>query len=306
MKNFWKMIIVMVVFSLFLMTSGGFAFMDINNPVYNDHPVDQTVSNIGNSPVDINNRNTNTNINNVRNDNRDTNINGQAQKTEVINIDEKEYINPANIEFPGLITITDDKGNGKKFMSFADMVRVTPVITKSNVDFMKATHKGDTYVEIRNTVAKADTPSTAIKFSVEGLDTDTYEYVLVALGSVASEDDGTISPDCLVDIFVGSAIFGATDVVPLSEGITKRLASSSVGIGLNFGSATESTMTTGGTGWSKGWSGHVKDPFHTFAAYKRTINKKEVKEKAAKIKAAKAERLVYLTGILDKIINAGS
>jgi hypothetical protein len=91
-----------------------------------------------------------------------------------------------------------------------------------------------------------------------------FEIDLLAVGAINSTQKNVISSDLLDYVLATAAKYGATHVQFLAEGTNTELQSSGWGIGLNYTKATDTSVSTGGTGFSTGWSGYQNLPWQQF------------------------------------------
>lgn len=112
-------------------------------------------------------------------------------------------------------------------------------------------------------VAKEDR-STSIICTKEVFDTTKVDLKLLAIGTINSSNKNIISSDLLEKVLYEAAAYGATHVQFLAEGTNTELQASGWGIGFSYTKANDSSVSTGGTGFSTGWAGYQNLPWQQF------------------------------------------
>ena len=95
-------------------------------------------------------------------------------------------------------------------------------------------------------------------------DTEKFEVVILAVGTVNSTNKNIISSDLLDKVLYEASLYGATHIQFLGEGTNTELQSSGWGIGLSYTKASDTSVSTGGTGFSTGWAGYHNLPWQQF------------------------------------------
>lgn len=112
-------------------------------------------------------------------------------------------------------------------------------------------------------VAAADR-SEVVVCTKEVFDINKVDLKLLAVGTVNSTNKNVISSDLLDKVLYTASLYGATHVQFLAEGTNTELQSSGWGVGFAYTKATDSSVSTGGTGFSTGWAGYQNLPWQQF------------------------------------------
>lgn len=118
-------------------------------------------------------------------------------------------------------------------------------------------------------VAKEDR-SKVVTCTKEVFDTTKVDLTLLAIGTINSTNKDVISSDLLDKVLYSASLYGATHIQFLAEGTNTELQSTGWGVGFAYTKATDSTLSTGGTGFSSGWAGYHNLPWQQFMFLKIT------------------------------------
>jgi len=101
-------------------------------------------------------------------------------------------------------------------------------------------------------------------------DKEKYEIILLAVGTVNATNKNMISSELLDKVLYEASKYGATHVQFLGEGTNTELSSGGWGIGLAYTKASDTSVSSGGTGFSTGWAGYNNLPWQQFFFLKVT------------------------------------
>lgn len=114
---------------------------------------------------------------------------------------------------------------------------------------------------------------------------------LLAIGAINSTNKNLLSSDLLDRILYEASTYGATHIQFLNEGTNTELSASSWGVGFAYTKAGESSIGSGGTGWTTGWSGYDNLPWQQFMFLKvsdpNAVADVEVKKEVSKVVTSK-------------------
>jgi hypothetical protein len=93
----------------------------------------------------------------------------------------------------------------------------------------------------------------------------------IAIGTVAATNRKSISADVLATAIVKAADRGANYIMFMAEGVNREIDAQGFGIGFNTtqaqiysGDNSKSNVSSGGLGYSRGWSGYIDYPWLQF------------------------------------------
>ncbi len=112
-------------------------------------------------------------------------------------------------------------------------------------------------------VAKED-QSKVIICTKKMFDKSKFKIKILGVGTINSSDKDVISSDLLDKVLYKASLYGATHIQFLGEGTNTELQSSGWGIGLSYTKASDTSVSTGGTGFSTGWAGYHNLPWQQF------------------------------------------
>jgi hypothetical protein len=95
-------------------------------------------------------------------------------------------------------------------------------------------------------------------------DKEKVEVKLLAVGTMNATNKKTISAKLLEYVLKEASLYGATHIQFLGEGTNTELSSGGWGIGLAYTKASDTAVSTGGTGFSTGWAGYNNLPWQQF------------------------------------------
>lgn len=202
-------------------------------------------------------------------------INATVDSHQTFEAGKRAFVNPGNVQYgvlPGYFG--DNSKPGHQFISLDKLMmyntrwKVAKKAWESGIDF--------DYTPYTQEVAK-DQRSEYITCTKTRFDPAKYDVQLLAVGTVSSSDKNIISSNLLSDVLYHASTFGATHVQFLAEGTNTELSSSGWGVGLAYTKATDTSVSSGGTGYSQGHSGYQNLPWQQFMFLKVTPKENNVK-----------------------------
>lgn len=185
------------------------------------------------------------------------------------NISEKGYPIQGNVPFAAMPGYFGDNNKpGHQFIPLAKLLMYnTDWEVKENYPLTRGNNLNIT--PHAKKVAKEDR-SKVVTCTKEVFDITKVELKLLAVGTVNSTNKDVISSDLLDKVIFEASKYGATHVQFMAEGTNTELQSSGWGIGFAYTKASDTTMSTGGTGFSTGWAGYQNLPWQQFMFLKIT------------------------------------
>lgn len=109
-----------------------------------------------------------------------------------------------------------------------------------------------------------DERSKTVTCTKDMFDKTKVDVTLLGVGAVNSTNKNTISSDLLDKVLYQASVYGATHIQFLAEGTNTELQSSGWGIGLAYTKASDTSISSGGTGYSQGSAGYQNLPWQQF------------------------------------------
>lgn len=179
----------------------------------------------------------------------------------------RPYPIPGQVEFSQLPGYFGDNNKpGHQFIPLDKLMMYDTTWYISDASEMlksKRTGKRSNFVGLVSEVS-ADQRSESIICTKMPIDKNLYEVRQLAFGTVNATNKDSISADVLARVLVDASKYGATHIQFLAEGTNTELLAEGFGVGFNYTKATDSSVSTGGTGWSKGWAGYQNLPWMQF------------------------------------------
>lgn len=140
----------------------------------------------------------------------------------------------------------------------------------------------------------AEEQSKVIICTKKMFDKEKVDVKVLGVGTMNSTNKDVISPDLLRNVLFEASTYGATHVQFLGEGTNTELSSTGWGIGISYTKASDTSVSSGGTGFSTGWSGYDNLPWMQFIFLKVTDPNAvaEIKVEAEKEIVVKANTIV--------------
>ena len=191
------------------------------------------------------------------------NASGTANNNQTFEASDRAYVVPGGVQYghmPGYFG--DNNKPGHQFISLDKLMMYN---TSWNI---KASYPNISGLKLNYTphtkkVAKADQTKVVI-CTKNMFDKTKFEVELLGVGTINSSDKDIISSDLLDKVLYNASLYGATHVQFLGEGTNTELQSSGWGIGLSYTKASDTSVSTGGTGFSTGWAGYHNLPWQQF------------------------------------------
>jgi hypothetical protein len=161
----------------------------------------------------------------------------------------------------------DNNRPGHQFIPLDKIIMYTPLWNMESARKMDSAKSWGKNLNITPLISKVDRDqrSQTILVTKEMMDTNKVNVWQLAFGTLNATNKNVISSDIFAGILVEASQYGATHIQFFAEGTNTELETEGFGIGLNYTKATDSSITTGGTGWSKGWAGYQNLPWLQFA-----------------------------------------
>lgn len=160
---------------------------------------------------------------------------------------------------------------GHQFISLQQLMMYTTEWSVEDAKTMlKDGTRGSVNLNISPLVAKVPVEERSVSVICIGdiLDKEKYDVQVLAVGTVNATNKRATSAKDLATAIKTASEYGATHIQFLGQGTNTELSSSGWGIGFNFTKATDSTVSTGGTGFSTGYSGYDNLPWQQFMLLK--------------------------------------
>ena len=196
---------------------------------------------------------------------------GQSIDDHSTNISEKAFPNQGGVGYgamPGYFG--DNNKPGHQFISLNKLMMYT---TSWNVEDAKAMIEGNSSkinLILAPLVKKVDSKeaTTTIICTKKAFDTDKFIVTQLGFGTVNAKNKNGISAFALAKALIKASEYGATHIQFLGEGTNTELSSGGWGIGLAYTKASDTSVSTGGTGFSTGWAGYNNLPWQQFIILK--------------------------------------
>lgn len=161
----------------------------------------------------------------------------------------------------------DNNKPGHQFIPLDKIIMYTPLWDMTSITMMDAENSWGENLNITPLIKKVDKEARSKQLLVTKsmMDLNKVKVWQLAFGTLNSTNEDILSSDLFAGILMEASKYGATHVQFFAEGTNTELETEGVGIGLNYTKATDSSVSTGGTGWSKGWSGYHNLPWLQFA-----------------------------------------
>lgn len=193
----------------------------------------------------------------------DVNAVGNANNNQTFEASDRAFPNQGGVGYgimPGYFG--DNNKPGHQFISLSKLMMYNtawkikdnyPETCKINLNL--TIHKAE--------VAKEDRSKVVI-CTKKMFDTEKYGVTLLAVGTVNATNKKMISSALLDKVLYEASKYGATHVQFLGEGTNTELSSGGWGIGLAYTKASDTSVSSGGTGFSTGWAGYHNLPWQQF------------------------------------------
>lgn len=209
-------------------------------------------------------------------------------------ITNKAAVIPGNVQYGGMPGYFGD--NNKPGHQFISLDKLMMYNTAWNIKDNAANSCGINFNYTPHTekVAKEDRSKVVI-CTKNIFDKNLYKVELLGVGTMNSTQKKVISSDLLDNVLKEASYYGATHIQFLGEGTNTELQSSGWGIGLSYTKASDTSVSTGGTGFSTGWAGYHNLPWQQFF-FLKVVDPAAVAvieaEKAEKAAAVEADTIV--------------
>jgi len=188
---------------------------------------------------------------------------GNANNIQTFEASDRAYVVPGGVQYghmPGYFG--DNNKPGHQFISLDKLMMYN---TSWNI---KASYPNISGLKLNYTphtkkVDKAD-QSKVVICTKKMFDTTKVKVQILGVGTINSSDKDIISSDLLDKVLYNASLYGATHIQFLGEGTNTELQSSGWGIGLSYTKASDTSVSTGGTGFSTGWAGYHNLPWQQF------------------------------------------
>lgn len=195
-------------------------------------------------------------------------INATVDSHQTFEASKRAFANQGNVQYgvvPGYFG--DNSKPGHQFISLTKLLMYNTKWKVLDTPYIHGIKFN--YTPYAQPVKKADR-SEYIVCTTKKFDKAKYDVQLLAVGTMNSTNKRVISSNLLSVVLNKAAAFGATHVQFLAEGTNTELSSSGWGIGFNYTKATDSSVSTGGTGYSVGYAGYDNLPWQQFMFLKVT------------------------------------
>ena len=164
----------------------------------------------------------------------------------------------------------DNNKPGHQFISLAKLMMYTTEWQVADAKLMLSNSQTKVNIDIAPLVkmVKSEDYSKSIICTKKAFDTNKFKVTQLAFGTVNSTNKEANSGHDLAAVLKLAAQYGATHVQFLGEGTNTELSSSGWGIGISYTKASADSISSGGTGFSTGWSGYSNLPWQQFIILK--------------------------------------
>jgi hypothetical protein len=188
-------------------------------------------------------------------------------KTDITFEDEKEFVTQGNVQFAAIPSFFGKDTQDQQFISVKTLVQYNTVWSVETAKNMMKDNQWGKSTKIVPLVGKVleDFQSTEIICTSKKVDMRSNDVEVLAFGTVLVTNSKGISAGIFAQALIEAAKYGATHVQFLAEGTNTTLVAEGFGIGFSTTKADSvNTISTGGTGYSKGWSNYINPPWIQF------------------------------------------
>lgn len=185
---------------------------------------------------------------------------------------------PGEVIFPGTPGYFGEATPGHRFIPLNKLLRFTTVWDANKAaNMLKGGFFGNSTgakdVQIRDLYADQNTEPTDLVYCSIANPADLGANMVdqVSIGTVAATNRKSISADVLATAIVKASERGANFILFMAEGVNREVDAQGWGIGFNTTQASlhgggngSSNVTSGGFGYSRGWSGYIDYPWLQF------------------------------------------
>jgi len=196
---------------------------------------------------------------------------GNANNNQTFEAGDRAYPIGIGVNYPQLPGYFGDNNKpGHQFIKLDHLMMYTTEWKVSDAKEMLSGSGFDINAEIAPLVkmVKSEDYSKTIICVKKAFDPDKFEVTQLAFGTVNATNKAGISAHDLARALIVSSKYGATHIQFLGEGTNTELGSTGWGIGLSYTKASSDSISSGGTGYSTGWSGYSNLPWQQFVALK--------------------------------------
>lgn len=226
-------------------------------------------------------KNTNLNVNSNKNTNKNTavgvssanNVNDVKASTDVtFEGDEREFPVQGTVNFGQLVSYFGKQRATEQFFSIKQLTMYSSVMEVAVAEEMIEGNTFGKHVKIVPAVNEVSVPSTSVKIvGKRKISTTRNNVEVLGFGITRATSENAISAGLLASAVVKSAAYGATHIQFLGEGTITQLQASGWGIGFNTTKVdSNSSVQTGGTGYSSAKSSNAELPWQQFIVLKVT------------------------------------
>jgi hypothetical protein len=180
---------------------------------------------------------------------------------------------PGEIIFPGTPGYFGEATPGHRFIPLNKLLRFVTVWDAEKAKAMLKGSTGAKDIQIRDLYAGAETTPAALVYCSIAAPEDLGAIVVDqrAIGTVAATNKKSISADVLAVAIVKASETGSNFILFMAEGVNREVDAHGWGIGfhttqasLHGGGNGSSNVSSGGLGYSRGWSGYIDYPWLQF------------------------------------------
>lgn len=190
-------------------------------------------------------------------------VSATAGNNLTIEASKRSYAIQGNVQYGAMPGYFGD--NNKPGHQFIPLDKLLMYTTAWNItgEVAYKTGKSFNFTPYAEPVAKEDRSEIVI-CTKKKFNTDDFEVIQLGVGACNTTSKNQLSSDVFEYIKYKAACMGATHIQFLAEGTNTELQSAGWGIGLNYTKATDSSVATGGTGYSTGHAGYQNLPWLQF------------------------------------------
>jgi len=203
--------------------------------------------------------------------NSGANAAGTANNNQTFEAGDRAFPIGIGVNYPGMPGYFGDNNKpGHQFITLDKLMMYTTEWKIADAELMLSNSKIKVNADIAPLVkmVKSEDYSKTIICTKKAFDTTKFKVTQLAFGTVNSTNKEAISAHDLAKALVVASKYGATHIQFLGEGTNTELSASGWGIGLSYTKASSDSISSGGTGFSTGWSGYDNLPWQQFVVLK--------------------------------------
>ena len=187
---------------------------------------------------------------------------GNANNNQTFHASDRAYVVPGGVQYGHMPGYFGENKPGHQFITL-DKLMMYNTTWEIKAKYPNISGLKLNYTPHTKKVAKED-QSKVVICTKKMFDKTKFEIKILGVGTINSSNKDIISSDLLDKVLYNASLYGATHIQFLGEGTNVELQSSGWGIGLSYTKASDTSVSTGGTGFSTGWAGYHNLPWQQF------------------------------------------